>query len=737
MKNNRMKDALESIARRGIPENTNLWPRIAAKIERKSFMMALRTRPLAAVLIALLILLAMSGVVYAIGRSLGYIPGLGLVDQSVPIRVLAEPVSITRDGITVTVEDAVLSADKTAVLLSVENIPVDKLSPDGIGSGCGILAELKLPDGSHLQMTKGSGVKDWYLGYTDRFTFLPIPSNMNEATIIVPCIAGALPGLLPENWELPLRFVPAPPDMTVVPVIEITPSQEVSAESPMTLEKVIETESGYILVGKFRSIGLPQGAEAVTFSMPPKITDASGQEVQYNFANYQADIPDIETEKDAFSWAFEIEGKQFNWPLTITVNSVAVEYSSVQTSFEFDAGPNPKEGQEWDLYIDLGELAGYPVRVVKAIRRPDGYEFYFKSTAIFHGIDLQIEDSIQGLTGMDGPGDFASEVNFAGEIPSGKSTVLVSRPVVATPGYWQLQWQPENATHTSSITLPAPTQAPQACLTVDSWNAALANPALIPVELNKKVVMSENDNLYIARLDGSEKQMIKQEIWWASPSSDGSKIVYSENDGLYIEDIATGESHIIPNTITNDSFPSWSPDGTGIAFMRSDNFDIFAINPDGSNLQRIVAGPGYEELIGWSSDSASLFYSVETQNGTLLMKLDLGTGAAGKLFTAFKNGSQFAAISPNGTEIAFTDGFDKAAFGVYISELTGSNRRLVAQMNDNWVGSPLWSPDGKWLVVGIIFIQNGTTVPAAALVDTQTCQIIPLPITGTILSWVP
>ena len=102
MNDKRMKDALENIARRGVPENINLMPSIATQLKRKSPMTILRTRPVVAMLIALLILLTLSGVAYAIGRSLGYIPGIGIVDQSTPIRTLAEPVSLTRDGITIT-----------------------------------------------------------------------------------------------------------------------------------------------------------------------------------------------------------------------------------------------------------------------------------------------------------------------------------------------------------------------------------------------------------------------------------------------------------------------------------------------------------------------------------------------------------------------------------------------------------------------------------------------------------
>jgi hypothetical protein len=36
-------------------------------------------------------------------KLLGYVPGVGIVDQTSPLRILAEPVSMQRDGITVSV----------------------------------------------------------------------------------------------------------------------------------------------------------------------------------------------------------------------------------------------------------------------------------------------------------------------------------------------------------------------------------------------------------------------------------------------------------------------------------------------------------------------------------------------------------------------------------------------------------------------------------------------------------
>ncbi|MBK7317300.1 hypothetical protein [Candidatus Villigracilis affinis] len=256
MNDKRMKDALEAIARRDVPENTNLMPRIAVQLERKSPMTTLRARPFVAILIALLILLTLSGVVYAIGRSLGYIPGIGIVDQSTPIRVLAEPVSQTRDGITITVSDVVLTSSKTVVVYTVDNIPQEKLSRDVAVPGCGSKPEehtLLTTSENLIPKDLGYEMSGWGAGYKVRHIFAPLPADINDAVLIIPCIEGSLQGTLPENWELPLQFIPAPPDMTVVPVVEVTPSQEPTGREPTETEKIVETEKGFILIGTFNS----------------------------------------------------------------------------------------------------------------------------------------------------------------------------------------------------------------------------------------------------------------------------------------------------------------------------------------------------------------------------------------------------------------------------------------------------------------------------------------------------
>src|SRR5690349_2544830 len=110
--NKNYHNILDSVAGLYIPDGLDLIDRVRAKAgPRRTWMQTMRARPALAILLAILALLVLTGVAYAIGRSLGYIPGVGFV-QPASLRVLAEPVHETRDGVTVTIEQVVVDAER-------------------------------------------------------------------------------------------------------------------------------------------------------------------------------------------------------------------------------------------------------------------------------------------------------------------------------------------------------------------------------------------------------------------------------------------------------------------------------------------------------------------------------------------------------------------------------------------------------------------------------------------------
>jgi len=96
-----------------------------------------------------------------------------------------------------------------------------------------------------------------------------------------------------------------------------------------------------------------------------------------------------------------------------------------------------------------------------------------------------------------------------------------------------------------------------------------------------------------------------------------------------------------------------------------------------------------------------------------------------------------AAVSPDGKQIAFVEHVPgKMAGGLFTAQIDGSSRCLLAQLDYWGVGSPVWSPDGKWLIVGIADTDQFAPASTPALVSLETCQAIPLTrIDGDVEGW--
>ncbi len=476
MKEKRMKAVLEAITQRDVPADNNLWPHIAARIEKRNFMQTVRARPALAMVLVLLALALISGVAYAIGKINGFIPGVGMVDQSAPLRVLAEPVTITREGITLTVEQVVLSADKTVIVYKVEGIPTDAYENDNNGEAtsdaqangtssysssviipldgtpenlstsfvsktiCVSDEYLLLPNGTKLPVQTGGG-NGWTSGFENHDVFGPIPLEIKQATFALSCMPEVAPGKLPENWKIPLRFVPVSSDMTVLPIVNAVTN---GSQSAITVEKIIETTDGYILIGKFRAMGLPanfdpSGHHGVEF------VDANGKHLEALPTNTIS----LNENKivGEFPWEYEINEEKPAFPLSIRIDTIYGFVQGASAKFEFDTGDNPQVGQIWTIDPNV-QIGGYDVHEVIVTRTATGYDFFFKNDRDVQLFDpeivgFQIKSGGGGGDGF-GRGEVHYQLQYEGTIPSGQLTVKLSNLLVLIHGPWTLTWTPPN-----------------------------------------------------------------------------------------------------------------------------------------------------------------------------------------------------------------------------------------------------------------------------------------------------
>lgn len=97
-------------------------------------------------------------------------------------------------------------------------------------------------------------------------------------------------------------------------------------------------------------------------------------------------------------------------------------------------------------------------------------------------------------------------------------------------------------------------------------------------------------------------------------SPDGKKIVYrvwgEKDQGLRILDLNDHSIKVL--TTEYDNLPFWSPDGSLITFTRrheENNFDIFTIKPDGTDIRQLTSSPANDAHALWTEDGKYLLWS--------------------------------------------------------------------------------------------------------------------------------
>jgi hypothetical protein len=134
---------------------------------------------------------------------IGYIPGIGFVDNSQPVFLLAEPVIERRGDVTIRVESAASDGQNTRINLRVEGLRNLTGQVEGEGHGDNHLT-LHLQDGKTL-ILRGYQVS-YQPTFTIRLDFAPLPEGAQEATLSFQVIPGVPQGAGPEEWVFPLRF---------------------------------------------------------------------------------------------------------------------------------------------------------------------------------------------------------------------------------------------------------------------------------------------------------------------------------------------------------------------------------------------------------------------------------------------------------------------------------------------------------------------------------------------------
>src|SRR6266536_2161337 len=189
----------------------------------------------------------------------------------------------------------------------------------------------------------------------------------------------------------------------------------------------------------------------------------------------------------------------------------------------------------------------------------------------------------------------------------------------------------------------------------------------------------------------------------AALSPDGRTIAIDLLGTLWTLPAAGGVARPITDISMDARQPSWSADGTHIAFQayRTSTWQIWTIKSDGTDLKPVTAGPYDDREPSWSPDGQRIAFSSDRSGSYDVWMLTLATGEITQVTANSSN--EFYPSWHGSREIAFvSDRRDKP--GVYaISPVAGSNpaERLVAAA-EGAVSAPAFAPDGSSVAFNVI-----------------------------------
>jgi len=210
-------------------------------------------------------------------------------------------------------------------------------------------------------------------------------------------------------------------------------------------------------------------------------------------------------------------------------------------------------------------------------------------------------------------------------------------------------------------------------------------------------------SLQVADADGFNAQTVvssKEPLISPSWSPDGTKLAYvsfeKKKPIIFVQSLVSGQRIVLANFKGNNSAPAWSPDGTKLAIVLtySANSQIYVINADGTGLQQVSFSNGIDTEPEWSPDGSSIYFTSNRGGGPQIYRMP-ATGGDAKRITFEGSYNVSPHVSTDGKLLTFIKQ-TPAGFKVAVQDLaTGQVQTLSDTTQDE---SPSFAPNGRMIL---------------------------------------
>ena len=233
------------------------------------------------------------------------------------------------------------------------------------------------------------------------------------------------------------------------------------------------------------------------------------------------------------------------------------------------------------------------------------------------------------------------------------------------------------------------------CLKAD--RAFTTGPAIVFVS-DRAAPTSETGAVWRMDAGGHEPRRLSPsgvgDVEDVAASRHGTKIAFSTLHEIWVMDADGSHAHAIVTSPSIVGHPSWSPDGSRIAFSdhRTGSGDIYLVDADGTDPVRLTSNPDTaEELPSWSPDGTRIAFSDFNSDTVQSRVLTIGVNGTGLTLLSPAGALDCCpSWSRDGSKIAFSSSTD-----IWVMNADGSARVDLTPTTGAEEGSPAFSPDGS------------------------------------------